>query len=136
LSTVAGKVVLAFLLMQLLCSWRSMAAWRNLLTGLNVPSFSIDFSGRRFKKSATGLGFIATLLESATSQSLEQNRIHVTDGGGYEANLGLLEALAAGDSRFAGFADEDGRYHTRWQQVAQKPANCSSGGGPAASRKM
>jgi putative ATP-dependent endonuclease of OLD family len=69
---------------------------------------------------ATEFGFVSALLEKAIGSPLEQHGIHVTDGGGHEATLALLEALAAGGLRFAGFADEEGRYPTRWQQVAEK----------------
>jgi putative ATP-dependent endonuclease of OLD family len=69
---------------------------------------------------ATEFGFASVLLEKAMDSSLEQHGIHVTDGGGHEATLGLLEALAAGGLRFGGFADEEGQHPTRWQKVAQK----------------
>ncbi len=69
---------------------------------------------------ATEFGFASALLEKAMGSSLEQHGVHVTDGGGHEATLGLLEALAAGGLRFGGFADEEGQHPTRWQNVAQK----------------
>ena len=69
---------------------------------------------------ATEFGFVIALLEKAMGSSLEQYGIHVTDGGGHEATLGLLEALAAGRLRFGGFADDEGQHLTRWQNVAQK----------------
>jgi putative ATP-dependent endonuclease of OLD family len=69
---------------------------------------------------ATEFGFASALLEKAMGSSLEQHGIHVTDGGGHEATLGLLEALAAGGLRFGGFADDEGKHPTRWQNIAQK----------------
>jgi len=69
---------------------------------------------------ATEFGFASALLEKAMDSSLEQHGIHVADGGGHEATLGLLEALAAGGLRFGGFADEEGLHPTRWWNVAQK----------------
>jgi putative ATP-dependent endonuclease of OLD family len=69
---------------------------------------------------ATEFGFASALLEKALGSSLEQHGIHVTDGGGHEATLGLLEALAAGGLRFGGFADDEGQHPTRWRGVAQK----------------
>jgi putative ATP-dependent endonuclease of the OLD family len=69
---------------------------------------------------ATEFGFVSALLEKAIGTPLEQHGIHVTDGGGHEATLALLEALAAGGLCFAGFADEERRHPTRWQTVAQK----------------
>jgi putative ATP-dependent endonuclease of OLD family len=69
---------------------------------------------------ATEFGFVSALLEKAMGSSLEQHGIHVTDGGGHEATLGLLEALAAGGLRFGGFADDEGKHPTRWQNIAHK----------------
>jgi putative ATP-dependent endonuclease of the OLD family len=69
---------------------------------------------------ATEFGFASALLEKVMGSSLEQHGIHVTDGGGHEATLGLLEALAAGGLRFGGFADDEGKHPTRWQNIAQK----------------
>lgn len=70
---------------------------------------------------ATEFGFASALLEKAFGSSLQKHGVHVTDGGGHEATLRLLEALAAGGLRFGGFADEeDGQHPTRWQNVAQK----------------
>ncbi len=68
---------------------------------------------------ATELGFVTALLEKALGSSLEQHGVHVSDGGGHEATLGLLEALAAGGLRFGGFADEEGKHPTRWEKVAK-----------------
>lgn len=69
---------------------------------------------------ATEFGFVTALLEKAIGSSLEQHGVHITDGGGHEAALGLLEALAAGGLRFGGFADEEGKHPARWEGVAQK----------------
>jgi putative ATP-dependent endonuclease of OLD family len=70
---------------------------------------------------ATEFGFACALLEKAFGASLQKHGVHVTDGGGHESTLGLLEALAAGGLRFGGFADEEeGLHPTRWQNVAQK----------------
>jgi putative ATP-dependent endonuclease of OLD family len=70
---------------------------------------------------ATELGFVTALLEKALSSSLQEHGVHVTDGGGHEATLDLLEALADGGLRFGGFADnEGGKHSTRWQKVAGK----------------
>jgi putative ATP-dependent endonuclease of OLD family len=70
---------------------------------------------------ATEFGFASALLEKAFGSSLQKHGVHVTDGGGHESTLGLLEALAGGGLRFGGFVDEeDGQHPTRWQEVAQK----------------
>jgi putative ATP-dependent endonuclease of OLD family len=69
---------------------------------------------------ATEFGFTSALLEKALSSSLQKHGVHVTDGGGHEATLGLLESLAAGGLSFGGFADDEGKHPTRWQKVAAK----------------
>ena len=70
---------------------------------------------------ATELGFVTALLEKTLRSSLEQHGIHISDGGGHETTLNLLEALVEGGLRFGGFVDdEDGKYPTRWMTVAKK----------------
>jgi len=69
---------------------------------------------------ATEFGFASALLEKAFASSLQKHGVHVTDGGGHEATLGLLEALAAGGLRFGGFADDEKKHPTRWQKLASK----------------
>src|SRR5271165_3600549 len=56
---------------------------------------------------ATEFGFASALLEKAFGSSLQKHGVHVTDGGGHESTLDLLEALATGGLRFGGFADEE-----------------------------
>ena len=69
----------------------------------------------------TERGFVTALLEKALGSSLEQHGVHVSDGGGHETTLDLLEALAKGGLRFGGFADEEGGKHPdRWKKVAEK----------------
>jgi putative ATP-dependent endonuclease of OLD family len=69
---------------------------------------------------ATEVGFVSALLEMAFGSSLEQHGIHVSDGGGHEATLGLLEALSGGGLRFGGFVDEEGVHLTRWTSLSTK----------------
>jgi putative ATP-dependent endonuclease of OLD family len=69
---------------------------------------------------ATELGFTTSILERAFGSPLEQHGVHVSDGGGHEATLGILEALAAGGLRFGGFADDEGRHPTRWANLHTK----------------
>jgi putative ATP-dependent endonuclease of OLD family len=70
---------------------------------------------------ATELGFTTAILEHAFGSVLEQHGVHVSDGGGHEATLGILEALAAGGLRFGGFADdEEGKHPTRWAKLHTK----------------
>jgi putative ATP-dependent endonuclease of OLD family len=70
---------------------------------------------------ATEVGFTVTLLERTLSSPLEQHGIRVSDGGGHENTLGLLEALAEGGLRFGGFADDEGGKHPdRWKKLSEK----------------
>ena len=70
---------------------------------------------------ATECGFVTALLEKTLDSSLEQHGVHVSDGGGHESTLGLLEALAEGGLRFGGFADDEGGKHPeRWKKVTEK----------------
>jgi len=66
-------------------------------------------------------GFVTALLEKTLGSSLEKFGVHVSDGGGHESTLGLLEALADGGLRFGGFTDnEDGKHPERWKKVTAK----------------
>ena len=66
----------------------------------------------------TEVGFVDYLLARGLGGELEMFGIHVTDGGGQEKSLGLLEALAKGGVRFGGFVDnEQDKYPTRWQAL-------------------
>ena len=69
---------------------------------------------------ATEFGFASFLLEKAFGSSLHQHGVHVTDGGGHESTLGLLEALVTGGLRFGGFVDDENKHPTRWQKLAEK----------------
>ena len=66
-------------------------------------------------------GFVTALLEKALKSPLEQYGVHISDGGGHESTLDLLEALAEGRMRFSGFVDEeDGKHPDRWKKVEKK----------------
>ena len=69
---------------------------------------------------ATELGFTTAILERAFGSVLEQHGVHVSDGGGHETTLGILEALAGGGLRFGGFADEEGKHPARWAKLHTK----------------
>jgi putative ATP-dependent endonuclease of OLD family len=69
---------------------------------------------------ATEYGFVTALLEKALGSSVQQYGVHVTDGGGHESTLCLLEALAAGGLHFGGFADDEGKHPVRWSVLAVK----------------
>lgn len=68
----------------------------------------------------TEVGFVTALLERALGSSLQQHGIHVSDGGGHETTLNLLEALSNGGLRFGGFADNEASYPGRWKSVGDK----------------
>jgi putative ATP-dependent endonuclease of the OLD family len=65
----------------------------------------------------TEVGFVTFLLENALGASLQQYGIHISDGGGHESTLNLLEALSDGGLRFGGFADNEEKYPSRWKSV-------------------
>ena len=69
---------------------------------------------------ATEVGFVTRLLERALRVPLHTHGIYVSDGGSHETTLDLLEALLEGGLHFAGFADHENKYPTRWQRVADK----------------
>lgn len=69
---------------------------------------------------STEVGFVALLLEKTLPYGLKQHGIHISDGGGNEPTLDLLEALAAAGLRFGGFADDEGVHPNRWQVVVTK----------------
>ncbi|MGD0680087.1 MAG: AAA family ATPase [Polyangiaceae bacterium] len=72
---------------------------------------------------ATEVGFLRALLGKALPSPLEQYGIHLADGNGHEATLGLLEALAAGGLAFGGFVDEErGQHADRWRKVQDQLA--------------
>jgi hypothetical protein len=66
----------------------------------------------------TEVGFARTLLSRAVETPLLRVGVHVSNGGGHEKTLDLLEALVAGGLRFGCFVDdEDGKHPTRWAAV-------------------
>ena len=52
--------------------------------------------------------------------SLDQYGIRVSDGGGHETTLDLLEALSDGGLIFGGFVDEEGKHPERWKRLHEK----------------
>jgi putative ATP-dependent endonuclease of OLD family len=71
----------------------------------------------------TEVGFVSALLERACDSTLQLHGIHISDGGGSDNTVLLLEALADGGLLFGGFADDEGTHPTRWQKItsAQGP---------------
>ena len=68
----------------------------------------------------TEFGFVDFLLRRAIGDDLLDRGIWITDGGGNDSTLTLLEALVDSRLKFAGFADDEGRAPTRWAAVQQK----------------
>ncbi|MEG9437546.1 AAA family ATPase [Edaphobacter sp. HDX4] len=68
----------------------------------------------------TEFGFASALLEKAFGTVLQKHGVHITNGGGHESALGLLEALSVAGLRFGGFADDEGKHPERWERVSEK----------------
>lgn len=68
----------------------------------------------------TEVGFAGALLRRALGAPLSQFGVHISNGGGHEYVLDLLEALRAGGLSFGGFADdENGKHPTRWKALEE-----------------
>ena len=65
----------------------------------------------------TEIGFVASLLKRAIGDDLTQRGIWITDGGGNDTTLQLLEALVDSGVVFAGFADNEGTAQGKWARV-------------------
>jgi len=67
----------------------------------------------------TEVGFLIELLERYVAADWRDRGIHITDGGGNDNVLALLEALLSGGVKFGGFADCEPANPApgRWQQV-------------------
>lgn len=68
----------------------------------------------------TEVGFAAHLLEKSIEGSFVEHGIWLTDGGGHEASLQLLEALGIGGLKFGGIVDDEGKSPERWRKVQDK----------------
>lgn len=71
---------------------------------------------------ATEVGFLYELLGWFVAPNWRDMGIYVTDGGGNESVLSLLEALASGGLKFAGFADRERENpkDTKWAALRQQ----------------
>jgi putative ATP-dependent endonuclease of the OLD family len=69
---------------------------------------------------ATEVGFVSAFLEWALAASLEEHGVRVSDGGGNETTLDLLEALSAAGILFGGFTDDEGKSPQRWADLKIK----------------
>ena len=65
----------------------------------------------------TEQGFLYSLLKRALANDLQPLGLHVSDGGGNENTLGLLEALRDGGLHFAGFVDNENKFPGRWKSL-------------------
>lgn len=65
-------------------------------------------------------GFLHSLFKRANDASLHDRGVWITESGGNEASLGLLEALAAGGVQFGGFVDDEGSDRVRWTRLKEK----------------
>jgi putative ATP-dependent endonuclease of the OLD family len=66
---------------------------------------------------STEVGFVSELLERAVSGRHQDHGIHVASGQGNPHTLELLEAMAAANLVFAGFADNEGVEPGRWRAL-------------------
>jgi putative ATP-dependent endonuclease of OLD family len=69
---------------------------------------------------STEAGFVRALLGRILETPFQQHGIYLTDGGGHESTLCLLEALSKGGLRFAGFADNEQKHPERWAALRGK----------------
>ena len=65
----------------------------------------------------TEKGFVRRLFERANDCALQDRGIWITEGGGSDNSLNLLEALADGDMLFGAFVDNEGRDPERWARL-------------------
>ncbi|MCY1640690.1 ATP-dependent nuclease [Methylorubrum sp. SL192] len=65
----------------------------------------------------TEVGFAAELIERSLNGKLGDYGIWITDAGGNDAALELLEAFAQGHLKFGGLVDYEGRFPERWKKV-------------------
>jgi putative ATP-dependent endonuclease of OLD family len=70
----------------------------------------------------TEVGFVSFLMSKALGDFVEQG-VWITNGGGHESSLGLLEALAAGGLSFAGLVDNEKKWPERWARIKQSLGN-------------
>lgn len=69
---------------------------------------------------ATELGFLDAILRRHLRVDLLDVGIVLSNGGGNDDTLTILEALTQSELQFAGFADDEGRDPLRWQRVKDR----------------
>ncbi len=65
----------------------------------------------------TEVSFTVSLLERAVGSSVRQYGIHISDGGGHDATIDLLESLGKAGLQFGGFVDNEDRHPQRWERI-------------------
>lgn len=65
----------------------------------------------------TEFGFVKCLLEKAIEQPLEDHGIWISDGGGHDKVVKLLEALTEGHLSFAAMVDNERRWSGSWEKI-------------------
>ena len=65
---------------------------------------------------ATEVAFASVVLGKVIGNFIEQG-VWITDGGGHESTLDLLEALSAGGLSFAGIVDNEEKWPERWAKI-------------------
>ena len=68
----------------------------------------------------TEVGFASSLLEKALGRLPLECGVWISDAGGHDTALDLLEALSQGGLMFAGVVDDEGRCPGRWRKVKEK----------------
>jgi putative ATP-dependent endonuclease of OLD family len=69
---------------------------------------------------ATEVGFVEALLRRHLAADLLDYGLVVSDGGGNDSTLSILEGLSRSGLLFGGFADEEGRAPDRWARVHEE----------------
>jgi putative ATP-dependent endonuclease of OLD family len=67
----------------------------------------------------TEVGFVTALLGKAIGDDLQRRGVWISDAGGNDAALDLLDGLSKSGLRFAGFADDGGTHPGRWSALKQ-----------------
>jgi putative ATP-dependent endonuclease of OLD family len=68
---------------------------------------------------ATEVGFLYEILDREFPAWRDRG-VHVTDAGGNDNVLDLVDALASGGLKFGGFADNEGTHAGRWQALQER----------------
>ena len=67
----------------------------------------------------TEVGFVTALLRRAIGDDLQRRGVWISDAGGNDAALDLLDGLSKSGLKFAGFADDEGTHPGRWNALKQ-----------------